>query len=101
MPEDPRRRDMANIKSQIKRNRQNEARRLRNKAVRSELKTRLKTARNAVEAGFEDAGDLERLAVKRLDKAAAKGIVHPNQAARRKARFMRQMNAVREGASQE
>ena len=85
---------MANIKSQIKRNRQNEARRLRNKAVRSELKTRIKSAVKVAEQGEETAGDALRLAVKRLDKAAAKGIIHPNQAARRKSRLVRRVNAL-------
>ena len=71
---------MANIKSQIKRNRQNERRRLANKAVRSELKTRTKAA--------------VRLAVKRIDKAAASGVIHKNQAANRKSRLMRRINAL-------
>jgi small subunit ribosomal protein S20 len=72
---------MANIKSQIKRNLQNERRRLRNKAARSEIKTRVKRAVSAAEAGTEESADALRLAVKRLDKAAAKGIIHKNQAA--------------------
>jgi len=84
---------MANIKSQIKRNRQNEVRRLRNKAVRSELKTRIKTAAQGAQAGAEDAQDSLRAAIKRLDKAAAKGIIHPNQAANRKSRLMRRASA--------
>ena len=82
---------MANIKSQIKRNRQNEERRLRNKAVRSELKTRVKRAVTTAEGGEETAADDARLAVKRLDKAAAKGIIHKNQAARRKSRLMKRV----------
>ncbi|HEV2368419.1 MAG TPA: 30S ribosomal protein S20 [Acidimicrobiales bacterium] len=82
---------MANIKSQIKRNRQNEVRRLRNKAVRSELKTRVRTAVRDAEAGAETAADSLKLAIKRLDKAAAKGIIHPNQAANRKSRLMRRV----------
>lgn len=82
---------MANIKSQIKRNRQNERRRLRNKAVRSELRTRSKTAVAAAEAGAEDAVGALRAAVKRIDKAAAKGVIHKNQAANRKARLMRRI----------
>ena len=79
---------MANIKSQIKRNKQNEARRLRNKAVRSELKTRQKRAVTAAEQGADDTAELTRLALKRLDKAASKGVIHKNQAARRKSRLM-------------
>ena len=82
---------MANIKSQIKRNRQNERRRLRNKAARSEVKTRVKRAVEATEAGAEDAIDSLRQAVKRIDKAAAKGIIHKNQAANRKARLMKRL----------
>jgi small subunit ribosomal protein S20 len=80
---------VANIKGQIKRNRQNEKRRARNKAVRSELKTRVKVARDAVDAKAEDAPDQLRLAQKRLDKAAAGGRIHKNAAARRTSRLMR------------
>ncbi len=80
---------MANIKSQIKRNKTNEKRRLRNKAAKSELKTRVKAAVQAAEAGEEAAGEHLRMAVKRLDKAAARGIIHPNQAANRKSALMR------------
>ena len=75
--------DVANIKSQIKRNRQNETRRLRNKAVRSELKTREKAVLAAADAG-EPTEELLRLAQKRLDSAASKGVIHRNEAARRK-----------------
>ena len=83
---------MANIKSQMKRNRQNERRRLRNKAVRSEVRTRVKHAVAAAESG-EDATTAEslRLAVKRLDHAAAKGVIHKNQAANRKSRLMKRL----------
>ena len=84
---------MANIKSQIKRNRQNEKARQRNRAVRSELKTREKAAIGAAGSG-EDATDALRLAQKRLDMAAAKGIVHRNQAARRKSRLARRAAAA-------
>ena len=85
---------MANIKSQIKRNLQNERRRLRNKAARSEIKTRIKSAVSAAESGAEDTADSLRLAVKRLDKAAAKGIIHKNQAANRKSRLMRRLSRI-------
>lgn len=81
---------MANIKSQKKRNLTNAKRAERNKAVRSELKTRVKSA--AKSAGTDEGPDALRLAVKRLDMAAAKGIIHPNQAARRKSRLMRKLN---------
>jgi small subunit ribosomal protein S20 len=86
---------VANIKSQIKRNKQNEKRRQRNKAVRSELKTRTKMATTAAAEGAENADELARLAVKRLDKAASGGVIHKNQAARRKSRLAKRLNAVR------
>jgi len=82
---------MANIKSQIKRNKQNEARRLRNKGVRSELKTRVKAAVKAAETGAEDATERAKLAQKRLDMAAAKGVIHKNAAARKKSRLAKQL----------
>ncbi len=82
---------MANIKSQIKRNKQNERARLRNKAVRSEVKTRVKATLAAVEAGSDTTADALRLACKRLDKAAAKGIIHKNQAANRKSALMKRV----------
>ena len=85
---------MANIKSQIKRNRQNERRRLRNKAAKSEIRTRIKTAVRAADTDSETAADDLRVAVKRLDKAAAKGIIHKNQAANRKSSLVRQINAL-------
>ena len=84
---------MANIKSQIKRNRQNEKRRVRNKAVRSELKTREKAVLAAVDAG-EPSEELVRLAQKRLDSAASKGVIHKNEAARRKSRLNSKLSAV-------
>ncbi len=80
---------MANIPSQIKRNRQNEKLRARNKAVRSELRTRTKRAIIAAETGADDSYEALRLAIKRIDKAAAKGVIHKNQAANRKARLMK------------
>jgi len=85
---------VANIKSQIKRNRQNEKLRLRNKAVRSEIKTRVKSAISATEAGAETADESVRLALKRLDKAAALGVIHKNQASNRKGRLMRRINRL-------
>jgi small subunit ribosomal protein S20 len=83
---------VANIKSQIKRNRQNLVRHERNKAVRSELKTRAKAAVAAAEAAEDDADAKLREAVKRIDTAAAKGVIHKNQAARRKARLQGRIN---------
>jgi small subunit ribosomal protein S20 len=82
---------MANIKSQIKRNKQNEVRRVRNKAVRSEIRTRVKNAEAAASEAAENSVDALRVAVKRIDKAAAKGIIHKNQAANRKSRLMKRL----------
>ncbi|HCB34843.1 MAG TPA: 30S ribosomal protein S20 [Acidimicrobiaceae bacterium] len=78
---------MANIKSQIKRNRQNEKRRVANRAVRSELKTREKSVLAAAAAG-EPTEELFSVAQKRLDMAATKGVIHRNEAARRKSRLL-------------
>ena len=88
---------MANIQSQIKRNRQNERRRMRNKVTRSELKTRIKRAAGGLEARTDDAADGVRAAQKRLGKAAGKGVVHKNQAARRTSRLMKR--AAQAGSS--
>jgi len=85
---------MANIRSQIKRNRQNEARRRRNQAVRSELKTRAKTAIAAADGGdAEAAAAALRLAQERLDTAAAKGTLHRRTVARRKSRLTRRVQS--------
>jgi small subunit ribosomal protein S20 len=82
---------VANIKSQKKRILTNAKAADRNKAVKSELRTRVKNAVKS--AGTEDSEEAVRVAVKRLDMAAAKGIIHPNQAARRKSRLMKNINA--------
>ena len=82
---------MANIKSQIKRNKTNEIRRLRNKAVRSEIKTRVKVAVTVAAESPDQADDALRTAIKRIDKAAAKGIIHKNQAANRKSKLVRRI----------
>jgi len=82
---------MANIKSQIKRNKTNEGRRLRNKAVRSEIKTRVKVALTVSADSPEEAAAALKTAIKRIDKAAAKGIIHKNQAANRKSKLMRRI----------
>ena len=87
---------MANIKSQIKRNRQNEKRRLRNKAVRSEMRTRTKAAVTTAEAGADEAAEALRIALKRIDKAAAKGVIHKNEASRRKSRLVKRTAASAE-----
>jgi small subunit ribosomal protein S20 len=76
---------VANIKSQIKRNAQNEKRRLRNKAVKSELKTLVRSFREAAAAGDKEAAERAmRVASRKLDKAVSKGVIHQNQAANRK-----------------
>jgi small subunit ribosomal protein S20 len=87
---------MANIKSQIKRNRSNEKRRLRNQGVRSELKTRTKNATTAIEAGGDEAPEAVRMAQKRINKAASKGRIHKNAAARRTSRLMKKAVASAE-----
>jgi small subunit ribosomal protein S20 len=76
---------VANIKSQIKRNKQNEKARLRNKAVKSELKTSVRKFREAADAGnVDEAVAALRVATVKFDKAASKGVIHKNQAANRK-----------------
>ena len=85
---------MANIKSQKKRILTNERRRLRNKAVRSELKTRIKAAHSEIASGSEEATAAVTFAQKRLAKAGSKGMIHKNQAARRTSRLMRQAAAA-------
>ncbi len=86
---------MANIKSQMKRNRQNSKRNERNRAVRSELKTRTKAALTAAESGDAvSAADALRVAQKRIDTAVSQGVLHKNTAARRKARLVRRVNEL-------
>ena len=76
---------MANIKSQIKRNRQNEKAHQRNKAVKSALKTHVRKFREAADSGnVEEATQALRVATRQLDKAVSKGVIHKNQAANRK-----------------
>jgi small subunit ribosomal protein S20 len=87
---------VANIKSQIKRNKQNIVDRDRNRAVKSELRTRTKNAVAAV--GTENEETALRAAVKRIDKAASKGVIHKNQAANKKSGLMRRINALRTNA---
>ena len=86
---------MANITSQKKRNRQTVVRHERNKAVRSELKTRIRNVEEAVESGdVEVAKEALLLAQKRIDSAAAKGVIHAKTAARRKSRLSRLVRAI-------
>ena len=76
---------MANIKSQIKRIKTNEKARLRNKAVKSSLKTAIRRFRVAADAGDRETATVElRTATRALDKAASKGVIHKNQAANKK-----------------
>jgi small subunit ribosomal protein S20 len=82
---------VANIKSQIKRNKQNEKRRQRNKTVRSELRTRVKAAETAATEGADTAEEAARAAYAKIDRAAAKGVIHPNAAARKKSRLAKRL----------
>ena len=83
---------LANIKSQIKRNKQNEKRRLRNRVYSGGARTYVKKARIAIgEGGAEEARTAVLQAVSALDKAAEKGIIHKNNAARRKSRLMKRL----------
>ena len=87
---------MANIKSQKKRIRTNEKARMRNKAVRSELKTATRKVKDAVAANDVEAAQTSALAACRLfDKAASKGIIHKNQAANRKSGVMKLANSIK------
>ena len=86
---------MANIKSQIKRNRTNEKARQRNKGVKSSLKTSVRKLNSAVDAGDkEQATTLAREAGRALDKAASKGVIHANQAANRKSAIDKKVAAL-------
>jgi small subunit ribosomal protein S20 len=86
---------MANIKSQIKRNRQTEVRQERNKARRSEMKTAIKRALEAAEAGDADrAAELAVAAQQSIDKAVSSGIIKKNTASRRKSQLHRQVNEL-------
>jgi small subunit ribosomal protein S20 len=86
---------VANIKSQKKRIRTAEKARIRNRAVRSELKTYVKKVRAAVEAGDKEAAQTASyVACRKLDKAASKGIIHKNQAAQRKSGVQKLVNGM-------
>ena len=88
---------MANIKSAIKRNKTNEKARLRNRAVRSEMRTREKTALEA--AGTENEAEALKAAMKRIDKATQKGVLHKNTAARKKSRLVKAVRAAADAES--
>ncbi len=83
---------MANIKSQKKRNITNAKRHERNKAVKAEMRTR--TKRVEATLGTDDSDEAVRAAIKRIDSAASKGIIHKNAAARKKSRLMKKVNAA-------
>ena len=86
---------MANIKSQIKRNKQNEKRRLRNKAVKSSLKTAVRKFNETAATGeTESAATLLRDATRALDKAVSKGVIHKNQAANRKSAIAKKLASL-------
>ena len=86
---------MANIKSQIKRVKTNEKRRLRNKSVKSSVRTAVRKFREAAASGdAETAGELQRAAARALDKAASKGVIHKNQAANRKSAMAKRVDAL-------
>jgi small subunit ribosomal protein S20 len=86
---------VANIKSQIKRNRQNEKARLRNKSVKSSLKTVIRKLNEAsVSGNTETATTLLREASRQLDKAASKGVIHKNQAANRKSAIAKRIASL-------
>ena len=86
---------MANIKSQIKRNRQNEKARLRNKSVKSSLKTVIRKLNEATVAGNADtASTLLRDATRQLDRAVSKGVIHKNQAANRKSAIAKRVGTL-------
>ena len=91
---------MANTKSALKRIRSSEKRRLRNRRVRTEARTYIKRAGVQIEAGeMEEARKSVADAIRALDKAAEKGILHKNNAARRKSRLMSKLNEATSGAS--
>ncbi|MFV2143323.1 MULTISPECIES: 30S ribosomal protein S20 [Isoptericola] len=86
---------MANIKSQIKRNKTNEKARLRNKTVKSELKTHIRKVRAAVAAGDKEAASAAlQTATRKLDKAVSKGVIHSNQAANRKSAIAKAVDSL-------
>lgn len=86
---------MANIKSQKKRIKTNEKRRVRNQAYKSELKTEVRKTREAVEAGDKAAAEKQlAYTCRKLDVAVSKGVIHRNQAANRKSKLAKRVNAM-------
>ena len=90
---------MANIQSQIKRNRQNEKRRLRNRNVRGSARTAVNQARASFVKNAPETKESVLQAIRELDKSAGKGVIHANKAARLKSRLMKRLNAL--GGTQE
>ena len=90
---------MANIKSQIKRNLQNEKRRLNNRNVRGAARTAVNQARASFEAEDPETKEAVLKAISALDKAAEKGVIHKNNAARRKSRLMKKLASFKPGES--
>jgi small subunit ribosomal protein S20 len=90
---------LANSKSALKRQLQSERRRLRNRAVRTTARTTVANARVAIDHGDADSAEAVRMAQRTLDIGARKGILHPNNAARRKSRLMKRLNASAAGTS--
>jgi small subunit ribosomal protein S20 len=86
---------LANTSSALKRMRQSERRRLRNRAVRSKVRTAVKTARTALAAGGADVRTVVSEAIRALDKAVTKGVVHRNTAARKKSALARRLGAAK------
>ncbi|MDW3179958.1 MAG: 30S ribosomal protein S20 [Acidimicrobiia bacterium] len=89
---------MANIKSQIKRNRQTEKRNARNRAIRAELRTRTRSVIEAAEAGADDTDEKLKLAIKRIDMSVTKGTMHKNTAARTKSRLTKRVRSLQEAS---
>jgi small subunit ribosomal protein S20 len=86
---------LANIKSAIKRNKQNEKKRLRNRIYRGRARTYIQKARTQIDSGDPQAAkEVALLAISALDKAAQKGVIHKNNAARRKSRLMKQLASL-------
>lgn len=86
---------MANTRSAIKRIRQNNKRREHNRVFRGRARTSVKNARLAIEAGnLDEARETTKIAIKSLDRAAAKGVIHKNNASRRKSRLIKQLTAL-------
>jgi len=90
---------LANIKSQIKRNRQNEKRRIRNRNFRGYARTAVNQARAAFSENASDTKESVLKAISALDQAAERGVIHKNNAARRKGRLMKKLTSFENGTS--